>query len=127
VISPLPRLLPDSRQHLQDIYFPDGIEPEFPASERPQSDALNRAITEVGGILIYNTVKYIQNRMVQKGRLHLKERRTVQCTVAGIEGMTVISVYYFHYKGMSLSPCDKKMNLGFVGPCIFTHSNKSTN
>jgi hypothetical protein len=66
VISPSPRPSPDSTQHLQDIHVPGGIEPEFPASERPQSYALNRAITGIGGFLIYNTLKYVQNGVVQE-------------------------------------------------------------
>jgi len=56
--------------------------------------------------------------MVQKGRLRLKERRSVQCTAAGVEGTAVMSVYHFHYKGMIMSRCDKKMNFRRKGVII---------
>ena len=83
VVSPSPRPPPDSTQHLQDIHVSGEIEPEFPTSERPQSYVLNRAFIGVRGFLIYNALKYVYNLVVQKGRLLLKERRSIQCTAAG--------------------------------------------
>jgi hypothetical protein len=54
VISLSPRPLPNSTQHLQDTYAPVGIK----KYERPQYYALNRPVTGVGRILIYNNLKY---------------------------------------------------------------------
>jgi len=50
VISPTQRPLPDSTQHSQetDIHAPTGFEPTIPASERPQTHALDCTATVVG-------------------------------------------------------------------------------
>jgi len=41
---------PDNTQHSQetDIHVPAGFEPAVPASERPQTHALNRTVTGIG-------------------------------------------------------------------------------
>jgi hypothetical protein len=49
VIGPTKRPLPDNTQHSQDtdIYVPAGFKPAIPASERPQTHALDRAATGI--------------------------------------------------------------------------------
>jgi hypothetical protein len=55
VISPTQRCLPDNTQHSQetDIHAPSGIRTRNP-SKRPQTHALARANTGIGGIIIYS-------------------------------------------------------------------------
>jgi hypothetical protein len=49
VISPSQRPLPNNTQHSQTYMPPVGIEPAIPESERPQTNALDRAATgEIG-------------------------------------------------------------------------------
>jgi len=50
VISPTTRTLPDNSQHSQDtnVHAPVGFEPIIPASERPQTYALDRASSWIG-------------------------------------------------------------------------------
>jgi hypothetical protein len=47
--------LPDNTQHSQEpnIHGPTGSEPAVPASEWPQTDALNRVATWMGSIRVY--------------------------------------------------------------------------
>ena len=97
---------------------PAGFEPVFPASESPQSYTLNSAVTGTGGLLILNTLKYIYDRTVQQSCHHLKERRSVHCTAAGIEELKVRSVYHFHYRWMNLSLGEKKLNIRRKGVII---------
>ena len=50
VISPIQRPLPDNKQQSQEreIHPPAGFEPAIPASERPQTHALDRAASGIG-------------------------------------------------------------------------------
>jgi len=54
VISSSQRSLPDNTQHPQqtNIHAPAGFEPAIPASERPQTYALDRATTGTGNMFI---------------------------------------------------------------------------
>jgi hypothetical protein len=58
VIGSSQRPLPDNTQHLQetDIHAPAGFEPTIPASERPQTYALDGAATGFG--LVFHTNIY---------------------------------------------------------------------
>jgi hypothetical protein len=60
VISPSQRTLPDITQYSQetDIYAPAGFEPTVPASERPQTHALDRATTGIGSRPYLSMIKY---------------------------------------------------------------------
>jgi hypothetical protein len=63
VISPTQRPLPDNIQHSQetDIHSPAGFEHKIPASERPQTHALDHVVTGIGisintRAVIYSTI-----------------------------------------------------------------------
>jgi len=61
VINPTQRPLPDDTQHSRetDIHSPSGLEPAIPASEQPQTNALDRVATGTGiyydSICVFNT------------------------------------------------------------------------
>jgi hypothetical protein len=73
------RPLPDNTQHSQetDIHASDGFEPEIPASERPQTHALDRAA--VSGIIDHNNAGYKNTQFeymdVQKREKFIDVRR----------------------------------------------------
>jgi len=75
--------LPDNTQHSQetDIHAPVGFEPTIPASERPQTHALDRAATGTGIHIIccFNTLSedvYFFTTLSESRTVHL-QRRTV--------------------------------------------------
>jgi hypothetical protein len=62
------RSLPDNTQHVQeaDIHAPVGFEPTIPASERPQTRALDGAATGIGSLsLSLSLYIYIYNSQYQ--------------------------------------------------------------
>jgi hypothetical protein len=61
MISPSQRPLPDNTQHQQetDIHNPVGFEPAIPASERPQTHALDRAATRIKLVIINVNTEYL--------------------------------------------------------------------
>jgi hypothetical protein len=85
VISPTQRLLPDNTQHSQqtDIHAPAGFEPTIPASERPQTHALDRTATGIGCVVY--SVKIFLHRVVHSNvarAKHLTEGQT-ECKQLG--------------------------------------------
>jgi len=57
VISPTQRPLPDNTQHSQQTSMPpEGFEPTIPASERPQTHALDRAASGIGLVDSYQKI-----------------------------------------------------------------------
>jgi hypothetical protein len=72
VNSPTQRSLPDNTQHSKetDIHAPAGFEPTIPASERPQTHALDRVAIE----LVVITLKHRNNEESDE-QLHLESPR----------------------------------------------------
>jgi hypothetical protein len=67
MIGPLQEILPDNTQHSHqaDIYAPEKFEPAIPASERPQTEGLDRTATGIGSMF---RVKYKLNILLKTGQ-----------------------------------------------------------
>ena len=64
--------LPDNTRHSQqaDIHAPARFEPTIPASERPQTHTLDRAITGNGGLVVYERQKRRQKAPMLQFFIH---------------------------------------------------------
>ena len=65
MISPLQKPLTDNTHHSQQTYAAlVGFEPTIPASERPQTHALDITATGIGYFLVYNlNIKWTGTRL----------------------------------------------------------------
>ena len=82
----LQRPLPDSTQHSQeaDIHAPAGFEPAIPASERPQTDALDSAASGIcRNLIIVNYVSSDCEKYSNKNILRSAGKISKSCELVG--------------------------------------------